>query len=341
MDRNHAVNLKDYPVKEFNLFFSVRRVQEDLYKNEKPGTRVWTGAIQISGTFNNGKLSPRPIVELWPMFNNKIEFSGPAMTPSKPWTWDMVGGSDIWSTAAKINQQQAVFSENEDLNEQSTKEDKVVSCASLGVKTPGYCEIKSKKPVKPCAELGVKTIGYCYVDTKQPINEDLNEQNPLMGLIRGFTSPAVKILRRGALMSDVIASPAVKSLITKYGTVAMSDFVKGALRPFEDNMVILINDYKKLQSFKVPGVSQYDNVAFLNQQIDSIKRGLVPAGKDKGIGLDYLYTNTYRLSTYIDEIIAAKQVKPQGVALLKGMKQTANRALESLEDAIGQIATKK
>ena len=169
----------------------------------------------------------------------------------------------------------------------------------------------------------------------------LNEQNPFMRLVKGFISPKVKVLRRGALMSDVIASPAVKSLITKYGTVAMSDFVKGALRPFEDNMVIFINDYKKLQSFKIPGVSKYDNVAFLNQQIDSIKQGLVPVGKDKQIGLDYLYTNTYRLSKYIDEIITAKQVKPQGVALLKGMKQTANRALESLEDALGQIATKK
>ena len=171
--------------------------------------------------------------------------------------------------------------------------------------------------------------------------QPLNEQNPFMRLVKGFISPEVKVLRRGALMSDVIASPAVKSLITKYGTVAMSDFVKGALRPFEDNMVIFINDYKKLQSFKIPGVSKYDNVAFLNQQIDSIKQGLVPVGKDKQIGLDYLYTNTYRLSKYIDEIITAKQVKPQGVALLKGMKQTANRALESLEDALGQIATKK
>jgi hypothetical protein len=171
--------------------------------------------------------------------------------------------------------------------------------------------------------------------------KQLNEQNPFMRLVKVFISPEVKVLRRGALMSDVIASPAVKSLITKYGTVAMSDFVKGALRPFEDNMVIFINDYKKLQSFKIPGVSKYDNVAFLNQQIDSIKQGLVPVGKDKQIGLDYLYTSTYRLSKYIDEIIAAKQVKPQGVALLKGMKQTANRALESLEDALGQIATKK
>jgi hypothetical protein len=103
MDRNHAVNLSGYPVKEFNLFFSVRRVQEDLYKGEKPGSRgIWTGAVQISGTFNNGKLSPRPIVELWGMKNGNIDFNVPASQPTKPWTWDMVGGADLWSTAPNV-----------------------------------------------------------------------------------------------------------------------------------------------------------------------------------------------------------------------------------------------
>jgi hypothetical protein len=102
IDRNHAVNLSGYPVKEFNLFFSVRRVQEDLYKNEKPGTRVWTGAIQISANFVNGKLSSNPTVELWGMKNNNIDFSLDASVPSKPWTWDMVGGVELWSSATKV-----------------------------------------------------------------------------------------------------------------------------------------------------------------------------------------------------------------------------------------------
>jgi hypothetical protein len=43
------------------------------------------------------------------------------------------------------------------------------TCASMGVKTPGYCDTQGKKPVKSCASLGVKTPGFCYVDTKKPI----------------------------------------------------------------------------------------------------------------------------------------------------------------------------
>ena len=99
MDRNHAINTTGQPVKELNLFFTVRRVQEDLYPNEKKGTRVWTGAIQVSAKFINGKISSNPSVELWGMRNGEIDFSRNAMTPSKPWTWDMVGGADLWSKA--------------------------------------------------------------------------------------------------------------------------------------------------------------------------------------------------------------------------------------------------
>lgn len=107
MDRNHAINLTGKPVKEFNLFFVIGRVQEDLNPHEKKGTRVWTGAIQVSAKFINGKLSSNPSVELWAMRNGDIEgmrngdidFSRP-MTPSRPWTWDMVGGADLWSKAS-------------------------------------------------------------------------------------------------------------------------------------------------------------------------------------------------------------------------------------------------
>lgn len=45
----------------------------------------------------------------------------------------------------------------------------IMPCAQLGVKSPGVCETKTKKPVKYCSELGVKSPGFCYVDTKQPV----------------------------------------------------------------------------------------------------------------------------------------------------------------------------
>ena len=51
----------------------------------------------------------------------------------------------------------------------SSQTNNVVPCAQLGVKSPGVCETKTKKPVKYCSELGVKSPGFCYVDTKQPV----------------------------------------------------------------------------------------------------------------------------------------------------------------------------
>jgi ABC-type antimicrobial peptide transport system permease subunit len=52
----------------------------------------------------------------------------------------------------------------------SKKYNVIGTCASMGVKTPGYCDTEGKKPVKWCASMGVKTIGYCYVDSKKPIS---------------------------------------------------------------------------------------------------------------------------------------------------------------------------
>jgi hypothetical protein len=101
-DRNHAINMSNYPVKEFNLYFYVRRVEEDLYPNEKKGTRIWTGLLSITANFENGKISQNPVVELFPDFQGKTEFSM-KMVPSKPWTWDMVGGLGLWSSATNIS----------------------------------------------------------------------------------------------------------------------------------------------------------------------------------------------------------------------------------------------
>lgn len=61
------------------------------------------------------------------------------------------------------------------VNEQSTiksssKEYNMIdTCASMGIKTPGYCDTQAKKPVKSCASMGIKTPGFCYVDTKKVV----------------------------------------------------------------------------------------------------------------------------------------------------------------------------
>jgi len=172
---------------------------------------------------------------------------------------------------------------------------------------------------------------------KQPKTQ-MDEQG-FRSMIKNMISPEVKILRGGTYVREIGASPAVKSLLTKFGTVQMTDFVKASLRPFEDNMVIFVNDYKKLSNYKVPITGTSDFTAHLNQQIGQVRKNVAVA-KGSPISLDLLYLETQRLNRYIDEIIGSKQIKPSGVPILKGMKQTVSNPLEGIEEALGKIATK-
>ena len=50
-----------------------------------------------------------------------------------------------------------------------TKPTQFVPCSSLGIKSLGSCDSKTKRPVDYCSALGVKTPGYCFTDNKQPV----------------------------------------------------------------------------------------------------------------------------------------------------------------------------
>ena len=99
VDRNHAINEQHSPVKEFNLYFCVRRTEEDLYPNEKFGARPWYGLLLVTGNYTNGKLASSPVVKLFGGGCKNTDFNL-EMEPKGTWTWDMVGGSDLWSKAA-------------------------------------------------------------------------------------------------------------------------------------------------------------------------------------------------------------------------------------------------
>lgn len=99
-DRTNSVNLKGHAVNEFGIMFYVRRVEEDLYKGEKKGTRVWTGVLDIIAKFDKSGVISEPIINLYPMKNGDIDFSL-KNTPTTKFTWDQLGGKDLWSQAFK------------------------------------------------------------------------------------------------------------------------------------------------------------------------------------------------------------------------------------------------
>lgn len=100
-DRNHAIDLKGQTIDEFNLYFKVRRDKEDLYPNEKAGTRVWTGMLGITATYKNGVISASPSLVLYGKekgTTDDYDYANP-IDATSPVTWDKVGGKDLWSKA--------------------------------------------------------------------------------------------------------------------------------------------------------------------------------------------------------------------------------------------------
>lgn len=72
--------------------------------------------------------------------------------------------SDLRAMVASIMKEQSTIKSS------SSKEYNMIdTCASMGIKTPGYCDTQAKKPVKSCASMGIKTPGFCYVDTKKVV----------------------------------------------------------------------------------------------------------------------------------------------------------------------------
>ena len=97
-DRNQSINLQGEQVKDLGLYFNVTRVEEDLNPYEKKGTRIWSGMLEIRAEFKNGVISKNPVVNLYLKENGKVFFDR-GMKPDRPWTWDQVGGVQIWNQA--------------------------------------------------------------------------------------------------------------------------------------------------------------------------------------------------------------------------------------------------
>ena len=101
VDRNHSIDLKDQPINEFNLYFKVKRDKEDLYPNEKTGTRIWTGLLGVTATYNNGVISSSPTVELYSQTGvDDYDFGSP-IKPTTPMLWTTFGGKELWSKATQ------------------------------------------------------------------------------------------------------------------------------------------------------------------------------------------------------------------------------------------------
>ena len=163
--------------------------------------------------------------------------------------------------------------------------------------------------------------------------------------ISKFLAPEIKSVGPSSFASSINAPGAVKQLMSKFGKVQMTDYVSSILKPVQNEVAILANDLKRLQRYKKPPVKgsdgrTHDWFGYLENQMKPTQR-TISIQKGQPFDFGHAYNEIERLKIYIDNVIEAKQVSPQGMLTLKNMKQNVDEAIKNLESALGQVATRR
>jgi hypothetical protein len=184
---------------------------------------------------------------------------------------------------------------------------------------------------------------------KEIISEnDVNEQiGPLLRNISTkasrYFSPAVKSAKVRGVIPDR-APESIKQLLGKFGTVKMNDYVRNILKPVDNEVAILANDFKRMQpfkktpTFKSPDGKIHDWFNYVGTQIQAAQKSLsIPKGQPFDFGDAYFQIKN--IDHYITSLMRVKQVSPQGMTILKAMKQNVDDAIKNIEAALSKVAT--
>jgi hypothetical protein len=222
-------------------------------------------------------------------------------------------------------------------NTTSQQNNMIALCSDLGVKSPGYCDTRGKKPIKSCAEMGIKTPGYCYVDTKQLVpgikqstntikeqgttpkvddNSMLSEQLSRIKTVMGLTNGNINENKR--LDEDFVdnVTSAVKSGFNtvKGGIQNVVGGVQKGMNTVASGMVNTLTSDADLKKFNNRILAIANVIKYAKKGTDPKTQQpawtiINPLSKANGMRLDE-YFKTYRVS--VGEVEAAKLVNQQG-----------------------------
>lgn len=172
----------------------------------------------------------------------------------------------------------------------------------------------------------------------------VNEQGGWMKTIKNLVSPELKTLSKGATkgmhLHNVNAPEYVKNLMSKYGSVKMTDYVRSLLKPVQDEVAVIMNDIKRMKQYKNPVKDGgYEYVDYLINNASLIPNKLnVASGQP--IHLDDVYKGISELKTYIDEIKKENLLSQQGLVILNDMTKNIDDAIENIHTALSKMAVK-
>jgi hypothetical protein len=187
------------------------------------------------------------------------------------------------------------------------------------------------------------------MQAQAPVNDnpegEVNEGPGLLGsLIKTATRATI---RGGSAISHHLgqfgASDLVVGLFQKAGKVSLNDYVINALKPAQNEFIVVLNDIKRLAPHVEPKSIARNPLTKMESHLkDPSNFGVfLSQQKNSIVDLGYVYKDLAEIKLwYLPQIEKEAIVKPAGKVILKDMKINLQDAITNLEKAMGQIITK-
>ena len=202
------------------------------------------------------------------------------------------------------------------------------------------------------------------------VEGDVNEANPITGLVKAAVQGGKNLMNKAMgstpkpwvaapkpETADEIVSRLVKAgasgstarLLTKLGTIKMSDVLTRFLSPVRDEVVIALRDLKNIMSSipqpKAPYTSDdvstnaIRNLKFIG---DDLQRNLdaLQAPKGQSVDLSDIYLDLKEARKSLGGLELTLQLDPANKRLFQIFKQNLDDAIVKFDDAIADIITK-
>ena len=201
------------------------------------------------------------------------------------------------------------------------------------------------------------------------VEGDVTEANPITGLVKAAVQGGKNLMKKamGTTSKPWIANPKPETademlsrlvklgvsgstarLLTKLGTIKMSDVLTRFLSPVRDEVVVALRDFKNIMSTlpepKLPYGNDVATNAFLRLKYtgDDLTRSLdkIQTPKGQPVDLSSIYLSLKEARKRLGGLDLTLQLDPANKRVFQIFQQNLDDAIVKFDDAIADIITK-
>lgn len=136
-------------------------------------------------------------------------------------------------------------------------------------------------------------------------------------------------------------STMTKNLLSKYGTVKVTNFVLTSLKPAKNQFIIAANDINRAKSFINPRVvngKKYTEIQSLEFDIKDLESAFDGTRGKNVINFEFILTTLMKMKNGCNGVISNNEVTGNGLIHVKEAVTAIDKAIKETEGALGHIA---